>query len=338
MLLHLWSHLCVCFIFDMNVYDFDKTIYKKDSTVSFFLYCFIRNFSCILYIPLQIWGFLKYIFGFIDKTAFKGYFFSFVKGVKDINFQVEKFWQKNGRFIADWYLQGKSPNDVIISASPRFLLEPICRELGVGTLICSEVDEKSGKFLSENCYGEEKVRRLKTEIPEAEIESFYSDSLSDSPLAALAKHAYVVKKSSVVAWEEYHPSFISKMKKIFFSKEFFAFLLIGGINAFNGILFASLFSLFLNPNLAFIIGYVFSLTISYLLNSFLAFKEELNFEKYIKFCVSYIPNFLIQNGLVILFFNVLGWNKFLVYTIAVIVAIPVTFLMIKFFTFSKKKN
>ena len=50
------------------------------------------------------------------------------------------------------------------------------------------------------------------------------------------------------------------------------------------------------------IEYLTSLIISYLLNSFITFKDyDLSFRKFIMLCVSYIPNFLIQFLLLLIF-------------------------------------
>lgn len=121
----------------------------------------------------------------------------------------------------------------------------------------------------------------------------------------------------------------------FFKKEFLLFVFVGVVNTGNSIVFAFLLSNILNDNLAFIVGYIASLTVSYLLNSFITFKEKLGFSKFFKFCISYIPNFIIQNVVVIIFLNMLGWYKLIVYMIAAIIGIPVTFLLQRFFTFKK---
>lgn len=322
----------------VNVYDFDKTVYLKDSSVQFLLFCYKKNILLIRFIFVQIWYCFLYVFNFIEKTKFKQGFFSFLKGIKNIDVYVEQFWKKNEKFINPFYLTQKKDNDIIISASPFFLIYPLCQRLGIKQIIASDVDKRTGKFLSENCYGEEKKKRFLLKYPDLTINNFYSDSLSDKPLAELASQAYIVEGNKLVLWEEYSSSEKAKKRNPFMSKEFIAFLIVGVINAINGVLLASLFSLFLNPNLAFIIGYIVSLTISYFLNSILAFREKLAIIKYLKFCLSYVPNFLIQNGLVLLFYNVLGVNKFLVYVIAVVIAVPVTFLLIKIFAFGKKKS
>ena len=128
----------------------------------------------------------------------------------------------------------------------------------------------------------------------------------------------------------------SKLISLFFDPSFILFLVVGVFNTFNGVVFSYLYSIVIpNANLAFIVGYVTSLTISYLLNSKISFKEELSFPKYIKFCISYIPNFLIQNAVVILLFNILNWPKLIAYCLAAVIGIPVTYLFIKVFAFKK---
>jgi len=321
----------------MNVYDFDKTIYDGDSTADFYFYLIKSQPSLLKFLPKQAWAFTKYLFGFLTKTQFKEKFFEVFSGVKNIDSHINNFWSKNNHKIKKWYKNTHFDSDVVISASPEFLLEPICLELKIKKLMASRVDKQTGKYTGENCYGEEKVKRFYKVYPNEKIDTFYSDSLSDTPLKEIAKNAYIVQKEKLIDWDSYKPSLFSRLKKHFLSFQFIVFLIIGVINTLNGIGFAYLYSLLINNvNIAFILGYLTSLSIGYLLNSFLTFKEKLAFNKFIKFCVSYIPNFLIQNGFVILFYNILGWEKLLVYCLAAIIGIPVTFLLLKIFAFRKK--
>lgn len=126
---------------------------------------------------------------------------------------------------------------------------------------------------------------------------------------------------------------IKKLKNTFFSKQFIIFVIIGVINTFVGTLFSYIYSSFLNENIAFAFGYITGLFISYILNSFITFKESLEFKKFIKFAVSYIPNFIIQNIVVIVVFNIMGLNKLIAYVLAAIIGIPITFILMKFFAF-----
>ena len=126
---------------------------------------------------------------------------------------------------------------------------------------------------------------------------------------------------------------INKIKSIFINKEFILFIIIGVINTFNGVMFSFIYSSILNENLAFILGYISGLVVSYILNSYITFKEKLSFTKFIKFVISYIPNFIIQNIVVIITFNILGLHKLIAYCLAAIIGIPVTFILLKFFAF-----
>ena len=128
-----------------------------------------------------------------------------------------------------------------------------------------------------------------------------------------------------------------KIKNTFLDRKFVLFVLIGIINTFNGVIFSFVYSSFLNENLSFVLGYISGLIIAYILNSFITFKERLSFKKFSKFAVSYIPNFIIQNVVVILIFNVLGLHKLLAYTLAAVIGIPITFILLKFFAFNRKR-
>lgn len=322
----------------MNVYDFDKTIYDGDSTLDFYFFSLKKSPMLIRFLPIQIIGFIKYMFGMYSKLQFKEKFYSFLKGIKDVDSMVELFWNENQDKIKDWYLKSKEESDVIISASPEFLLNNICRRIGIKHLIASEVNKNTGICEGENCYGEEKVLRFKKYFEKGEIKKFYSDSLSDAPISLMASERYIVSGNNILPWDQYSPGKVKKLKNIFFTKEFFTFLIVGGINTINGIVFSYVYSLFLGVNVSFVLGYVTAMTISYLLNSTLVFKEDMGVIKYIKFCISYIPNFIIQNIFVLIFYNMLHWNKLIVFALAAIVGVPVTFIIMKFFAFNKKDN
>lgn len=132
-------------------------------------------------------------------------------------------------------------------------------------------------------------------------------------------------------------SIIEKLKHHFLTKEFFLFLIIGCINTFNGTFLAWACS-FLSPynNLNFNIGYIISNIIAYCMNSYFIFHEPLDFTRYIKFFISYIPNYIIQNIIVVIFYNMLAFPPVVSYLIAAVLGIPVTFLMVKIFAFGKK--
>lgn len=182
----------------INLYDFDKTIYKHDSSTDFFFYCLKKNPKIILLIPKIIVSAIKYKLKIITKTEMKETIFSFVKYIKDIDSVIESFWNKHRKYIKTFYLNKNHDKDIIISASPEFLLNSICKELKVLDLIGSKVSKENGKFNGLNCYGEEKVKRLKQQYSSFEVMESYSDSLSDLPILKLAKKSYLVKNEKLI--------------------------------------------------------------------------------------------------------------------------------------------
>lgn len=184
----------------MNVYDFDNTIFRGDSTARFLVYLIKRRPALAPRAVTWAWAGLLYAAGRIDKTTMKSRIYRVFAGVRDIDGEVAGFWRLNGDRIKEFYMRGRRPDDIIISASPEFLLRDECARLGVGLLIASRVDPATGAYDGLNCHGAEKVRRLALLRPEAVIDEFYSDSLSDAPLARLAARAYMVRGDELSPW------------------------------------------------------------------------------------------------------------------------------------------
>lgn len=180
----------------INGYDFDNTIYDGDSSVDFYLYCLKRKPILIKYIFIQIWGILLYVLKIKPKEYMKEKFFSIVKSIDDIDEYIKDFWEKKYINIKSWYLKQKKDSDVIISASPEFLLKPLEKKLRV-KIIASKVDKKTGKFLEKNCRDYEKVNRFYKEVGKKKLNSFYSDSMSDKPMMDISNESYLVKKDKI---------------------------------------------------------------------------------------------------------------------------------------------
>ena len=177
----------------INSYDFDKTIYDGDSSADFYKYCLKKNKKVLLQAPVQLWGTILYVLKITDKTRFKERVFSFLKRIDDVDLYVEDFWKDHLKNIKKWYLDQKDKTDVIISASPEFLLKPLEKKLKVN-VIASRVDKKTGKFLSKNCHDYDKSKRYE-ELYNKKIKAFYSDSIkADRAMLEYAKEAYLVTK------------------------------------------------------------------------------------------------------------------------------------------------
>lgn len=188
----------------MNVYDFDKTIYDGDCTVNFYLYCLGKYPVIYKKIPEVLWFGLLFKLGIIKKAEFKSRFFKFATIIPDLEGAVAAFWKKDKEKIKRFYLDTQKEDDIIISASPTFILNEICDILNIKYLHATNVDLDTGKIIGENCYGEEKVKRFYQAGYNGEsIDNFYSDSLSDSPLAEISKKAFIVIKEKIIPWNEY---------------------------------------------------------------------------------------------------------------------------------------
>ena len=320
----------------MNVYDFDDTIYSGDSTVSFYKFCVRKKPVILLSFPF-VTG-LLFILGLCPKVFFKERFYGFLKHFDNIDELIEEFWDIHIKQIKKWYLNRQLDDDVIISASPEFLLKPICKRLGIKKLMASVVDKKTGAYTGENCWGEEKVKRYRQAYGEAAIKEFYSDSLSDTPLAELAENAYVITGEEVAEWKSYVMPRHKQIKKTLFSPQFLMFVLIGIINSLNCIIISALFSMIFSPNVSFVSGYVASLFIGYILNSKVNFHKKPEVKVFLKYAISYIPNFIIQNVIVFLVYNLMKLPSLFAYIAAAVIGLPITFLLVKLFAFSKNKK
>ncbi|MCQ4022527.1 MULTISPECIES: HAD-IB family phosphatase [unclassified Ruminococcus] len=184
----------------MNAYDFDKTIYKNDSTADFYIFCIKKKPSLAFTLFTTAFSAVRYyVFKLGTKTEFKQRMYHFLTKI-DAEALVEDFWEKHISGIKAFYLSQQKEDDVIISASPQFILKPACDKLGIKNLIASRVDPKSGLYSGENCHGKEKVRRFYESFPNGKIERFYSDSYSDDPLAEISEESYLVKGDKILPW------------------------------------------------------------------------------------------------------------------------------------------
>lgn len=198
----------------MNVYDFDGTIYPTDCTIGFGFWCMNRHPKMwFTFFPKMMKTLIMRKMGKIPEHLMQRTLFSFLTMVDDFDIQIEKFWDKNENKIAPWYLAQKRDDDLIISASPTCIIEPIANRLGV-RFVASEFDIKYGVFTNNLMYAKEKARYIIDQgFPM--IENFYSDSLADTPIALLAEKAHFVsnRASKVSDWPDLDPETMDVVKK-----------------------------------------------------------------------------------------------------------------------------
>ena len=154
----------------MNIYDFDNTILKGDSSYKFIVYSLVRH-------PIKV-----------IPCLFKG-----------LSLKIKK---DNLKHVKGFYLNRQKENDIVISATFDFIIVPFCHKLGINNVIATKYDVKEGSIIGLNCKGEEKVRRLKEEFGDITISEAYSDSLSDEPMLKLASKSYLVKGENLILYQK----------------------------------------------------------------------------------------------------------------------------------------
>lgn len=175
----------------MNVYDFDYTIYDGDSSIDFALFHIVHHPILFCFLPILFFAGCAAKTRLLNSKKSKELFFSFLYIVPALPGDVNAFWLLHRGKIKTWYLEQQKLDDLIVSASPAFLLSPLINEIGK-ELIATEMSPASGKIQGKNCKGPNKVKMILERKGDVHIHSFYSDSFSDTPLALKAEKAYLV--------------------------------------------------------------------------------------------------------------------------------------------------
>ena len=179
------------------IYDFDKTIYSKETSMAF-MFFFLKRHRYL--IPKFILNLTIILFNIKDLKKVKNIFFSIFKGM-DIENDINLFWEKEMKNIYPYFFEEIKENRkdadllILISASPDFLLEPIYKKLGFDILISTKYSNFT--LIGKNCKKDEKLKRL-NELGSFDVLCFYSDSLSDLPLFNIAKKKISINKGNKV--------------------------------------------------------------------------------------------------------------------------------------------
>ena len=176
-----------------DLYDYDGTVCPGDTGSAFWLYCLLRRPYILVFVPIQIVGILCYMFGADGKLARRMSVYCFLRAV-DGQKLGRRFAEKRVRKTFPYFLErDRTRPAVVCSASPEFLLRPICDALGVEHLVATQVDPRTGVLHGRTCKEKEKVRRLGEELPDVTYENVYSDSLlHDVHILRLGRTAYHV--------------------------------------------------------------------------------------------------------------------------------------------------
>lgn len=188
-------------------FDFDGTITRHDTFVAFGKYAlgkgkFYRK--TLLTSPfILLWK-----LGLISNSAAKQKFFKLMfKGMPKRMFDSicdgfkVKIESDLRSYIMQKIMEHKASGHlvVIVSASITDWIKPWAQDNGIDKVIATEVridrdDRLTGEFSTPNCYGREKVERIKSEYGDlTEVESYgYSDSNADKPMLGFVNHPYMV--------------------------------------------------------------------------------------------------------------------------------------------------
>ena len=189
----------------IDVYDFDGTIYDRDSTVDFTRFCLRRHPSLLLALPRFAWVCLRLAAGRAGLREMKSVLFSEMARRFSLEDEARQFWQqpKTRAKLGAWF--ETTPRDVpivIASASPEFELRYAAALLGVETLIGTRCDTATGLLTGPNCKGEEKLRRMEEAVGPYTIRAMYTDSVkSDGPLLRKAQQGYILRHGAVSRYD-----------------------------------------------------------------------------------------------------------------------------------------
>ena len=202
------THVLINHLFPMTIhaFDFDGTLTRRDTLLEFiryvkgnkeFLFGFLKHLHLLIMMKLGImpnWKtkriIFQYFFGGMTLEKFNEYCEKFAK-------EKASLLRKKGMVAVNKAVMD-GDQVVIISASIENWVEPFFRfQVSnniniIGTKIQVVDGKLTGRFLTKNCYGEEKVRRLLEQYPDRKEYKLvaYGDSRGDHALLDFADEGH----------------------------------------------------------------------------------------------------------------------------------------------------
>ena len=185
-------------------FDFDGTLTRRDTLIEFirfakgdkaFLLCFLRYSPLLVLMKLGLypnWKAKQRVFS----HCFRG------MAVDTFNSLCSRFASDKARLMRPKGMKklrevlAEGGKVVVVSASVNNWVEPFFAGIGgvyvVGTIVEEREGVLTGRFLTKNCYGEEKVTRLLQLFPERTQYwlTAYGDSRGDFELLDFANESY----------------------------------------------------------------------------------------------------------------------------------------------------
>lgn len=189
---------------ELALFDFDGTITKKDSLTDFIQYAVGKHayyLGLLSLSPMLIAYKLKSVSNSIAKEKLITRFF---KGWDSIQFQkiadkysleqIEKIIRAKAMEKITWHKE-QGHKVIIVSASMESWLKKWCQKYNID-LIATRLEiqngKLTGKFATKNCYGIEKVNRIKEQYNPSEYSLIYAygDSPGDKDMLSIADERY----------------------------------------------------------------------------------------------------------------------------------------------------
>lgn len=307
-------------------FDFDGTLTRKDSFIEFIVFVHGRKkliLGLIRYVHIIILTKLKL---FPNWKAKQKVFSHFFKGMSYDTFrslgeafsaEIAKFTNNKTLSILRQY-QNTGSTIYVITASIEEWVRPFCSSICVDNVIATQVEvdnngKLTGLFASKNCYGEEKVNRLKKCEPDRDNYYLFTcgDSCGDINLLNYADESLYVGSDKL--------------------KEFIKFGIVGtlctGIDA--GIFYIT--NTIVNYQISLITGYLVSYIVNYFLTVKWTFNKRITPGNAIGVLISHLINlFAVRMLLMHLFVNYLFLNPNLAYIPMLIISIITNFIIIRY--------
>ncbi len=190
---------------DLALFDFDGTITEKESISDFLKYVLGEKsfYMSMLRISPMLIG---YVFGFLDNRSIKQQILTVTLKGKEYDWLKEKAFSYVEERLAEiirpkaleriyWHKE-RGDRVVIVSAGLSIYIRPWAEKVGVDDVIAMELERDNGKLtgrlIGENCYGKEKVFRIKKKLDISQYNQIfaYGDSVGDREMLQLADRPF----------------------------------------------------------------------------------------------------------------------------------------------------
>lgn len=334
----------------MTVYafDFDGTITKRDTLIEFIRFaCGTRRMMIgfMLYSPLLVLMKFKLFPNWRAKQLLFSHFF---KGMTEQRFNelCTDFARQERNILRPAVIElmhkiiDSGGKVVVISASMENWVRPFFTDFGDSVTVSgTKIDVRSGvvtgNFLTMNCYGEEKVKRVKALFPNRRFYKLvaFGDSAGDKALFRYADSAFLMVGGR---WHKFKgdDDLVDLPDHSGLPGEIIRFGIVGVTATAIQYGVYLLLLLWLSPRLANTAGYLISFAFNFVASTKFTFHVKANARHGAGFAFSHLINYLLQTLFLSLFLW-LGMEKHIALLPVFCICVPVNFVLVRFFLTKK---